>query len=198
MKTRRTPYAPSGLRQHHQQWQHWPAGLGRLFSSSIVYGARQGPPVIHLTKCVAMELGEAGIRVNKHFARCDRHRIFRQGARSVGRGGREKPPMSCAKVYKTAQGRFRAPGLPEDIAHARGIYSPAGRIHLRQRPRSGGSMAPSPAAANWTAQQQGPCCSAQDVRAGQGVIAHTAGPNNRDSIAEKPAATCRGSRSSRS
>src|SRR3981189_1825932 len=36
---------------------------GRLagFSSSVVYGAAA---VIHLTKCVAMELGEAGIRVN--------------------------------------------------------------------------------------------------------------------------------------
>ena len=38
---------------------------GRLagFSSSIVYGAAKAA-VIHLTKCVAMELGESGIRVN--------------------------------------------------------------------------------------------------------------------------------------
>src|SRR6266699_3724417 len=38
---------------------------GRLagFSSSVVYGAAKAA-VIHLTKCVAMELGESGIRVN--------------------------------------------------------------------------------------------------------------------------------------
>ena len=37
---------------------------GRLagFSSSVVYGAAKAA-VIHLTKCVAMELGETGIRV---------------------------------------------------------------------------------------------------------------------------------------
>src|SRR4030088_865508 len=38
---------------------------GRLagFSSSVVYGAAKAA-AIHLTKCVAMELGESGIRVN--------------------------------------------------------------------------------------------------------------------------------------
>jgi NAD(P)-dependent dehydrogenase (short-subunit alcohol dehydrogenase family) len=90
---------------------------GRLagFSSSMVYGAAKAA-VIHLTKCVAMELGEAGIRVNS----------ISPGAIATGIVGKalglsteaaEKTSEVMREVFKTAQPIPRA-GLPEDIAYA--------------------------------------------------------------------------------
>ena len=90
---------------------------GRLagFSSSVVYGAAKAA-VIHLTKCVAMELGESGIRVNS----------ISPGAIATGILGKalglsveaaEKTPDVMREIYKTAQPIPRT-GLPEDIAHA--------------------------------------------------------------------------------
>src|SRR5216683_2408119 len=90
---------------------------GRLagFSSSVVYGAAKAA-VIHLTKCVAMELGESGVRVNS----------ISPGAIATGILGKalglsvdaaEKTPAVMREVYKTAQPIPRA-GLPEDIAYA--------------------------------------------------------------------------------
>jgi NAD(P)-dependent dehydrogenase (short-subunit alcohol dehydrogenase family) len=90
---------------------------GRLagFSSSVVYGAAKAA-VIHLTKCVAMELGESGIRVNS----------ISPGAIATGILGKalglpvetaEKTPDMMREIYKTAQPIQRA-GLPEDIAYA--------------------------------------------------------------------------------
>ena len=63
---------------------------GRLagYSTSLVYGAAKAA-VIHLTKCVAMELGEIRHPRQLDFAGRDRHRHFRQGARPVGGGGGE-------------------------------------------------------------------------------------------------------------
>jgi len=73
---------------------------GRLagFSSSIVYSAAKAA-VIHLTKCVAMELGEAGVRVNS----------ISPGAIATG--------IFAKALSKTAQPIPRA-GLPDDIAQA--------------------------------------------------------------------------------
>ena len=90
---------------------------GRLagFSSSMVYGAAKAA-VIHLTKCVAMELGKSGIRVNS----------ISPGAIATGIIGKalglsveaaEKTPDVMREIYKTAQPIPRA-GLPDDIAHA--------------------------------------------------------------------------------
>jgi len=90
---------------------------GRLagFSSSMVYGAAKAA-VIHLTKCVAMELGESGIRVNS----------ISPGAIATGIIGKalglsveaaEKTSVMMQDVYKTAQPIQRA-GLADDIAHA--------------------------------------------------------------------------------
>jgi NAD(P)-dependent dehydrogenase (short-subunit alcohol dehydrogenase family) len=90
---------------------------GRLagFSSSLVYGAAKAA-VIHLTKCVAMELGEAGIRVNSISPGAIATGIFGK-ALGLSTEAAEKTPDIMREVIKTAQPIPRA-GLPEDIAHA--------------------------------------------------------------------------------
>ena len=90
---------------------------GRLagFSSSIVYGAAKAA-VIHLTKCVAMELGEANIRVNSISPGAIATGIFGK-ALGLSTAAAEKTPAVMREVYKAAQPIPRA-GLPDDIAHA--------------------------------------------------------------------------------
>jgi NAD(P)-dependent dehydrogenase (short-subunit alcohol dehydrogenase family) len=90
---------------------------GRLagFSSSMVYGAAKAA-VIHLTKCVAMELGEAGIRVNSISPGAIATGIFGK-ALGLTTEAAEKTPAVMREVYKAAQPIPRA-GLPDDIAHA--------------------------------------------------------------------------------
>jgi NAD(P)-dependent dehydrogenase (short-subunit alcohol dehydrogenase family) len=90
---------------------------GRLagFSSSIVYGAAKAA-VIHLTKCVAMELGESGVRVNSISPGAIATGIF---AKALGLSveAAENTPSVMREVYRSAQPIPRA-GLPEDIAYA--------------------------------------------------------------------------------
>jgi NAD(P)-dependent dehydrogenase (short-subunit alcohol dehydrogenase family) len=90
---------------------------GRLagFSSSIVYGAAKAA-VIHLTKCVAMELGESNIRVNSISPGAIATGIFAK-ALGLSVDAAEQTPAVMREVYKTAQPIPRA-GLPEDIAYA--------------------------------------------------------------------------------
>ena len=90
---------------------------GRLagFSSSLVYGAAKAA-VIHLTKCVAMELGESGVRVNSISPGAIATGIFGK-ALGLSVEAAEKTPGLMHGVYKSAQPIPRA-GLPEDIAHA--------------------------------------------------------------------------------
>jgi NAD(P)-dependent dehydrogenase (short-subunit alcohol dehydrogenase family) len=90
---------------------------GRLagFSSSIVYGAAKAG-VIHLTKCVAMELGESNIRVNSISPGVIATGIFGK-ALGLSVEAAERTPAVMREVTKTAQPIPRA-GLPEDIAHA--------------------------------------------------------------------------------
>jgi len=90
---------------------------GRLagFSSSVVYGAAKAA-VIHLTKCVAMELGEAGIRVNSISPGAIATGIFGK-ALGLSTEAAEKTATVMREAMKTAQPIPRA-GLPEDIAHA--------------------------------------------------------------------------------
>src|SRR6201982_2109505 len=90
---------------------------GRLagFSSSMVYSAAKAA-VIHLTKCVAMELGEATSRVNSISPGAIATGIFGK-ALGLSVEAAEKTPAVMREVYKSAQPIPRA-GLPEDIAHA--------------------------------------------------------------------------------
>ena len=90
---------------------------GRLagFSSSMVYGAAKAA-VIHLTKCVAMELGESNVRVNSISPGAIATGIFGK-ALGLSTDAAEKTPAVMREVYKTAQPIPRA-GLPDDIAHA--------------------------------------------------------------------------------
>src|SRR6201989_710 len=90
---------------------------GRLagFSSSIVYGAAKAA-VIHLTRCVAMELGEAGIRVNSISPGMIATGILGK-ALGLSVEAAEKTPGTMREIFRTAQPIPRA-GLPDDIAHA--------------------------------------------------------------------------------
>jgi len=90
---------------------------GRLagFSSSLVYGAAKAA-VIHFTKCVAMELGESGIRVNSISPGAIATGIFGK-ALGLSVEAAEKTPDVMREVYKTAQPIPRA-GLTDDIAQA--------------------------------------------------------------------------------
>lgn len=90
---------------------------GRLagFSSSVVYGAAKAA-VIHLTKCVAMELGEANVRVNSISPGAIATGIIAK-ALGLSIADAEKMPAVMREVYKAAQPIPRA-GLPADIAHA--------------------------------------------------------------------------------
>jgi NAD(P)-dependent dehydrogenase (short-subunit alcohol dehydrogenase family) len=90
---------------------------GRLagFSSSIVYSAAKAA-VIHLTKCVAMELGESGVRVNSISPGAIATGIFAK-ALGLSVDAAENTPPVMREAYKSAQPIPRA-GLPDDIAHA--------------------------------------------------------------------------------
>jgi len=90
---------------------------GRLagYSTSLVYGAAKAA-VIHLTKCVAMEPGEAGIRVNSISPGVIATGIFGK-ALGLSVEAAEKTPELMHGVYKSAQPIQRA-GMPEDIAYA--------------------------------------------------------------------------------
>ncbi|ACE99409.1 short-chain dehydrogenase/reductase SDR [Rhodopseudomonas palustris TIE-1] len=90
---------------------------GRLagFSSSLVYGAAKAA-VNHLTKCVAMELGESGIRVNSISPGAIATGIFGK-ALGLTTDAAEKTAATMREIYKTAQPIPRA-GIPDDIAQA--------------------------------------------------------------------------------
>lgn len=83
---------------------------GRSAVSSYMDYSAAKAAVIHLTRCVAMELGEHGIRVNSISPG--------QIATGMGQSGEaaHKKAAALRELNKTAQPIPRS-GLPEDIAH---------------------------------------------------------------------------------
>jgi NAD(P)-dependent dehydrogenase (short-subunit alcohol dehydrogenase family) len=90
---------------------------GRLagYSSSVVYGAAKAA-VIHFTRCVAMELGESGVRVNSISPGAIATGIFGK-ALGLSVEAADNTAAKMREVFKAAQPVPRA-GLPDDIAHA--------------------------------------------------------------------------------
>ena len=91
------------------------AGRRAGYSTSMVYGAAKAA-VNQLTKCVAMELGESGIRVNSISPGAIATGIFGK-ALGLSTEGAEKTSSMMREVFKTIQPIPRS-GLPDDIAHA--------------------------------------------------------------------------------
>lgn len=120
------------------------------YSSSLVYGAAKAA-VIHFTKCVAMELGEAGVRVNSISPGAIATGILAK-ALGVERGAADKKAETLAGLFKSAQPIPRA-GIPDDIAYAAVFLASdeASFINGADLVIDGGVIG----GRNWTQQQQG-------------------------------------------
>jgi NAD(P)-dependent dehydrogenase (short-subunit alcohol dehydrogenase family) len=125
---------------------------GRLagYSSSLVYSAAKAA-VIHLTRCVAMELGEAGVRVNSISPGLIATGIFGK-ALGLSVEATEMAPLVMRNLYQSAQPLPRS-GLPEDVAQAAVFLASdassfiSGHDLVIDGAMSGGR--------NWSQQQQG-------------------------------------------
>jgi NAD(P)-dependent dehydrogenase (short-subunit alcohol dehydrogenase family) len=126
------------------------AGHTAGYSSSVVYGAAKAT-VIHLTKCVAMELGESGVRVNSISPGAIATGILAK-ALGVEAGAADKKAETMAGIFKSAQPIPRA-GIPDDIAHAAAFLASdeASFINGTDLVIDGGVIG----GRNWTQQQQG-------------------------------------------
>jgi len=126
------------------------AGHTAGYSSSVVYGAAKAA-VIHLTKCVAMELGESGIRVNSISPGAIATGILAK-ALGVEAGAADKKVETMEGIFKSAQPIPRA-GIPDDIAHAAVFLASdeASFINGTDLVIDGGVIG----GRNWTQQQQG-------------------------------------------
>lgn len=120
------------------------------YSSSLVYGAAKAA-VIHFTKCVAMELGEAGIRVNSISPGAIATGILAK-AMGLESGTADSKADVLEGLFKSAQPIPRA-GIPDDIAHAAAFLASdeSSFINGADLVIDGGVIG----GRNWTQQQQG-------------------------------------------
>lgn len=120
------------------------------YSSSLVYGAAKAA-VIHFTKCVAMELGEAGIRVNSISPGAIATGILAK-AMGLEPGAADSKADVLEGLFKLAQPIPRA-GIPDDIAHAAVFLASdeSSFINGADLVIDGGVIG----GRNWTQQQQG-------------------------------------------
>ncbi len=120
------------------------------YSSSLVYGAAKAA-VIHFTKCVAMELGEAGIRVNSISPGAIATGILAK-AMGLEAGAADNKADVLEGLFKSAQPIPRA-GIPDDIAHAAAFLASdeSSFINGSDLVIDGGVIG----GRNWTQQQQG-------------------------------------------
>lgn len=120
------------------------------YSSSLVYGAAKAA-VIHFTKCVAMELGEAGIRVNSISPGAIATGILAK-AMGLESGAADSKADVLEGLFKSAQPIPRA-GIPDDIAHAAAFLASdeSSFINGADLVIDGGVIG----GRNWTQQQQG-------------------------------------------
>jgi NAD(P)-dependent dehydrogenase (short-subunit alcohol dehydrogenase family) len=91
------------------------AGRSAGYSSSLVYGAAKAA-VIHLTRCVAMELGEDNVRVNSISPGAIATGILEKALGFTGEAA-EKSAAATEKLYAKAQPIPRT-GMSVDIAQA--------------------------------------------------------------------------------
>jgi NAD(P)-dependent dehydrogenase (short-subunit alcohol dehydrogenase family) len=120
------------------------------YSSSLVYGAAKAA-VIHFTKCVAMELGETGIRVNSISPGAIATGILAK-AMGLSPGAADSKADVLEGLFKSAQPIPRA-GIPDDIAHAAAFLASdeSSFINGADLVIDGGVIG----GRNWTQQQQG-------------------------------------------
>ena len=120
------------------------------YSSSLVYGAAKAA-VIHFTKCVAMELGEAGVRVNSISPGAIATGILAKAMGLSAQAADNKAEM-LRGVFKSAQPIPRA-GVPDDIAHAAAFLASdeSSFINGADLVIDGGVIG----GRNWSQQQQG-------------------------------------------
>jgi len=120
------------------------------YSSSLVYGAAKAA-VIHFTKCVAMELGEAGVRVNSISPGAIATGILAKAMGLSPQAADAKAEM-LQGIFKSAQPIPRA-GMPDDIACAAAFLASdeASFINGTDLVIDGGVIG----GRNWSQQQQG-------------------------------------------